>query len=117
MTYHDFIYMKYVSSGTAREEMGHVGSCSNARLHWSNLALQGNERSSGEYIHGQENSVSFNSVRHNDGAHVHIQQRGGDTTTPTGTQEHRAERNERMEVVINGKLGERFRGYRLVSTG
>lgn len=78
--------------------MGHVGSCSNARLHWSNLALQGNERSSGEYIHGQENSVSFNSVRHNDGAHVHIQQRGGDTTTPTGTQEHRAERNEKERV-------------------
>lgn len=62
MTYHDFIYMKYVPCESAREEMGHVGEarvpCSNARLfyqsHWNNLALNGNERSSGEYIHRQE---------------------------------------------------------------
>lgn len=92
MTYHDSIYMNMYPAkrrGKKWDMLEKPMPCSNARLHWSNLALDGKQRSNGEYPR-TGNSVSFGSVRHNDGAHVHIQQKGGDTTTPAGTQEDRA---------------------------
>lgn len=87
-----FYLYEYVPCQTAREEMGHTwrSQCRVAMRGYTGTIwrLDRNERSSGEYSYGKE-TLSFNSVRHNDGAHVHIQQKGGDTTTRTGTQEHR----------------------------